>query len=317
MNVSEALRRINFKIGTLDDITGRAINNIIQTRYIIDELNTQLRAYANTTKGIQSVYSVPLNTKTPVVTAPPLALRSESIFFAEVINNQKIYPLDIRGVNEVLNNFTINPFVGITSWAMPFMDGNIKYLGLYPMNSISANTATLASDIDTTKDTTITVDSTVGFLNNFGRIKIGEEVILYQYKDDTKFYNCIFGTEGTIPVNHTAGVTVSHCNLIIYYSRLPVKIIVTDDNFVSQETLSREIEVVEEHLEGIIKIVAYNLILKLDKERAGQYKIDADALFEQYTADIRKGYQKIRKGANLREPYISQSGCPAYTNLQT
>lgn len=316
MNVSEALRRINFKIGTLDDITGRAINNIIQTRYIIDELNTQLRAYANTTKGIQSVYSVPLNTKTPVVTAPPLALRSESIFFAEVINNQKIYPLDIRGVNEVLNNFTINPFVGITSWAMPFMDGNIKYLGLYPMNSTSADVTALSSDI-LFSDTTITVDSTAGFLNNFGRIKIGDEVILYQYKDDTKFYNCVRGIEGTLAVNHSDNDIVSHCNLIIYYSRLPVKIIVTDDNFVSQETLAREIEVVEEHLEGIIKIVSYNLILKLDKERAGQYKVDAQELFDQYTSDIRKGYQKIRKGANLREPYISQSGYPAYTNLQT
>lgn len=316
MNVSEALRRINFKIGTLDDITGRAINNIIQTRYIIDELNTQLRAYANTTKGIQSVYSVPLNTKTPVVTAPPLALRSESIFFAEVINNQKIYPLDIRGVNEVLNNFTINPFVGITSWAMPFMDGNIKYLGLYPMNSTSADVTALSSDI-LFSDTTITVDSTAGFLNNFGRIKIGDEVILYQYKDDTKFYNCVRGIEGTLAVNHSDNDVVSHCNLIIYYSRLPVKIVVTDDNFVSQETLAREIEVVEEHLEGIIKIVSYNLILKLDKERAGQYKVDAQELFEQYTSDIRKGYQKIRKGANLREPYISQSGYPAYTNLQT
>lgn len=316
MNVSEALRRINFKIGTLDDITGRAINNIIQTRYIIDELNTQLRAYANTTKGIQSVYSVPLNTKTPVVTAPPLALRSESIFFAEVINNQKIYPLDIRGVNEVLNNFTINPFVGITSWAMPFMDGNIKYLGLYPMNSTSADVTALSADI-LFSDTTITVDSTVGFLNNFGRIKIGDEVILYQYKDDTKFYNCVRGIEGTLAVNHSDNDVVSHCNLIIYYSRLPVKIVVTDDNFVSQETLAREIEVVEEHLEGIIKIVSYNLILKLDKERAGQYKVDAQELFDQYTSDIRKGYQKIRKGANLREPYISQSGYPAYTNLQT
>jgi len=139
---------------------------------------------------------------------------------------------------------------------------------------------------------------------------------LVYFKKKTKFYNCVRGIEGTLAVNHLDNDVVSHCNLIIYYSRLPIKIEVTDDNFVSQETLSREIEVVEEHLEGIIKIVAYNLILKLDKERAGQYKVDAQELFEQYTSDIRKGYQKIRKGANLKEPYISQSGYPAYTNLQ-
>ena len=74
-------------------------------------------------------------------------------------------------------------------------------------------------------------------------------------------------------------------------------------------------EITEEHLEGIIKIVAYNLILKLDNTRAAQYKVDSEALFEQYTADIRKGYEKIRKGANVISPYMAQSGYPMYTNL--
>ena len=69
-------------------------------------------------------------------------------------------------------------------------------------------------------------------------------------------------------------------------------------------------------MEGIIKIVAYNLIMKLDNTRAGQYKIDADELFAQYEADIRKGYSNIRKGANVRSPYYSQSGVPGWTNLQ-
>ena len=315
MKLFEALRRINFKIGTLDDITGRAINNIVETRYIIDELNTQMFQYANKTKGIRDTYSTIINHNEPIIKAPKNALRSCSYLFGEVIVDNKIFPLDVRGTNNVLNNFTINPYTGITSWIMPFSQGKNQYLGLFPTNSTSAKVTKLASDLKST-DTEITVDSTKGFIRNFGRIQIGTEKIMYQYCDNTKFYGCIRGIEQTTPQDFAEDTDVTHCNLILYYAKLPEKIEVYDDNFVSQETLNKELEIVEEHLEGIIKIVAYNLILKLDNTRAGQYKVDSEELFNQYEADIRKGYSNIRKGANVRSPYISQSGYPAYTNLQ-
>ena len=315
MKLFEALRRINFKIGTLDDITGRAINNIIETRYIIDELNTQMFAYANKTKGIRDTYSTTLNYNEPIIHAPKNALRSCGYFFAEVIVDGKIFPLDIRGTNNVLNNFTINPYTGITSWLMPISQGKEQWIGAYPTNSTSASITTLTKPIIST-DTEIEVADTKGFIREFGRLKIGTETIMYQYCDKTKFYGCVRGIEGTKAEDYEAGTEVIHCNLILYYAKLPEKIVVYDDNFVSQETLDKELEIVEEHLEGIIKIVAYNLILKLDNTRAAQYKVDADELFSQYEADIRKGYSAIRKGANVRNPYISQSGYPAWTNLQ-
>ena len=238
MNVNEALRRINFKIGTLDDITGRAVNNIIENRYIIDELNTQLYEYANKTKGIRDTFSTQLNTNNPVINAPTNALRSGSYLFAEVIVNNRIFPLDFRGVREVLNNFTMNPYIGITSWLMPWSQGKTQFLGAYPMNSTSAGTTTTTADITDTA-TTIPVTASANFINNFGRLQIDNEKILYQYKDATNFYGCIRGYENTEAKNHTSGSTVTHCNLIIYYARLPFKIVVTDDNFVSQETLAR------------------------------------------------------------------------------
>lgn len=315
MKLYEALRRINFKIGTLDDITGRAINNIVETRYIIDELNTQMFHYANKTKGIRDTYSTTINYNEPIIQAPKNALRSCGYEFAQVIVDGKIFPLDIRGTNNTLNNFTLNNYTGITSWLMPFAQGKTQYFGAFPTNSTSASVTTLASDILST-DTTIEVASTNGFVKNFGRIIIGNEKIMYQYCDDTKFYGCIRGIEGTTPSNFSSSTQVTHCNLILYYAKLPEKIVVYDDNFVSEETLNKELEIVEEHLEGIIKIVAYNLILKLDNTRAAQYKVDADALFSQYEADIRKGYSNIRKGANVRNPYVSQNGTPNWTNLQ-
>ena len=314
MKLYEALRRINFKIGTLDDITGRAINNIIETRFIIDELNTQMFQYANKTKGIADTYSTQLDIKKPFILAPKNALRSESYLFGQVIVNGKIFPIDVRGKNDTLNNFTVSPFQGITTWLMPFAQGKTQYLGAFPTNSTSAQITTLTSSINET-DTEIEVASTKGFIRTFGRLQIGNEKVMYEYCDDTKFYGCVRGIEQTTPQKHNANDNVTHCNLILYYARLPEKIVVYDDNFVSQETLNKELEITEEHLEGIIKIVAYNLILKLDNTRAAQYKVDADVLFEQYTADVRKGYANIRKGANVCSPYFAQSGVPMYTNL--
>ena len=315
MKLYEVLRKINFKIGTLDDITGRAINNIVETRYIIDELNTQMFQYANKTKGVQDTYSTVANYNEPIIKAPQNALRSCSYIFAEVIVNGRIFPIDVRGTNNVLNNFTVNPYNGITSWLMPFAQGKTQFLAAYPTNSTSAKVTKLADDIKA-EDTTIEVDSTNGFIRNFGRIQIGTEKILYQSCDSTKFYGCIRGIEGTTPQNFAQDTDVTHCNLILYYAKLPEKIVVYDDNIVSQETLNKDLEIVEEHMEGIIKIVAYNLILKLDNTRAIQYKVDSDELFSQYEADIRKGYSNIRKGANVRSPYASQNGYPNWTNLQ-
>ena len=223
MKLYEALRRINFKIGTLDDITGRAINNIVETRYIIDELNTQMFQYANKTKGIRDTYSTIINHNEPIIKAPKNALRSCSYLFGEVIVDGKIFPLDVRGTNNVLNNFTVNPYTGITSWLMPFSQGKTQYLGAYPTSSTSATVTQLAADILST-DTEIEVESTKGFIRNFGRLKIGTETIMYQYCDETKFYGCIRGIEGTTPQNFQENTDVTHCNLILYYAKLPEKI---------------------------------------------------------------------------------------------
>jgi len=314
MNLGEALRRINFKVGTLDDVTGRAINNIVETKYVIDELNTQMFQYANKTKGIADTYSTQLNINNPYIQAPKNALRSESYLFGQLIVNGRIFPLDVRGKNDALNNFTVSPFNGITSWLMPWNMGKQQFLAAFPSNSTSANVTKLTSNISA-DDTTIEVTSTDGFIRTFGRLQIDNETILYQYCDDTKFYGCTRGIESTVATDHLADADVTHCNLILYYARLPHKIEIDDDNFVSQETLDTELEITEEHMEGIIKIVAYNLILKLDNTRAAQYKIDSDELFAQYEADIRKGFSNIRKGANVCGPYFAQSGYPGYTNL--
>ena len=55
--------------------------------------------------------------------------------------------------------------------------------------------------------------------------------------------------------------------------------------------------------------------IKMEHNQSAKGYHKHEILFEQYTADVRKGYANIRKGANVCSPYFAQSGVPMYTNL--
>jgi len=310
MLISEALRRINFRVGTLDDISGRAVNPILSNRIILDALYEQMSKYALITKGIEDVYSFPLNTNTPIVAAPPLALRSEAYFFAAVIQTGVIFPIDMKSPRDVFPIFRINPMSGVTNWVMPWYAGDKRYLSMFPMKSTSANTTTLTTTIGNT-DTTLVVASTAGFINNSGRITIDSEKIEYQYKDATHFYGCIRGTETTTAAVHTATATITENNFFLFYSRLPQTFTPLDDNFIELAILNHALEVVEDHMEGVLDATAYKLLTKIDQARAETYKNDYEELFAQYAKDIKKGSWRGRLGANVRDPMtVNESSIP-------
>jgi len=315
MRVREALSTLNFKIGKPDDFQGRALNSIIPNRNIVHEFNTQMQQYANVTKGINDVFSFPLYVDTPVVEAPELALRSEAYYYMYVVSRGTIFPMDMRNQRDVYPIFRYNPIKGITNWLMPWNEGKKQYLGVFPMNNVTPSTTTLTSDVDKV-DTTIPVVSTNGYINNNGRITIGNEKISFGYKDQTNFYNCIRGLEMTEAVNHLTSATVTENNVMLFYSRLPIPIVIQDKEFIDPEVLDRELEIIEEHLEGIIKLSAYNLLVKIDPERALIYKVDSTELYDQYRRDIKKGYYRGRTGVNTRNPYaMNESGVPFGPNF--
>uniref|UniRef100_A0A6M3IY67 Putative baseplate protein n=1 Tax=viral metagenome TaxID=1070528 RepID=A0A6M3IY67_9ZZZZ len=315
MNVRETLRRINFKIGTLDDISGRAINPIIPNRNIIDELNMQMVNYANITKGIQDIYSFPLETNTPFIEAPVLSLKGSSYFYAYIVSRGTIFPMDFRAQRDVFPVFNTSPIQGISNWMMPWEAGKKSYLTLFPMNSITRQSSVLTNPI-AKDDTTIPVAASSGFISTNGRLTIGSEKILYSYKDSTNFYGCVRGVEMTTAVKHDTNSDVLENNVMLFYARLPIKIEVFDDNIIEKATLDHEIEIVEEHLNGIIDAIAYSLLIKIDPERAKVYKVDADALYSQYKLDVKKGSAANKNGTNFRMPYpINEGGIPYGANF--
>ena len=311
MKVNEMLENIGFNVGTLDDITGKSINPTFNNRQIINKANLILKDYAIKTKGIQDIWSFPLNTNVPFIAAPSLALRSEAYFGILVYSNTTIFPADMRGLQDVYANFRVAPIQGITNWLMPWSAGKDQYLSAFPMKNISAFTTTLNGALTATA-TTITVASTASFVKNNGRITIGTEKILYGYTDATHFYNCVRGVEMTTAASHLTLATVTENNVVLFYSRLPVKIVVTDNDYIPPEVLDRELEIVEDHLMGIIKLITYELLIKKDPERATIYKIDGDELFKQYAMDIRRGYYRGRQGTNIRSPHSMNESGTAY-----
>lgn len=315
MRVNEFLDSINDNVFTIDGLTGKDVNPLFTNRRIIRKANFVLNRYASITKGIGDVYSFSLNTDTPFIEAPSLALRSEAYFGILVYSQGTIFLADMRGIPEVYNTFRVTPIEGITNWLMPWQAGAKKYLSFFPMRNSSAYTTNLSSDISDT-DTTIPVNSASSFTQNHGRFTLGSEKILYTYRSSTQFTGCVRGSEMTTPVSHKTGELVSENNMLLFYSRLPEKIVVHDDDFIPEAVKNRTLEICEEHLEGIIKLICYELLIKVDPERAAIYKIDGDELFKQYQLDIRRGWYRGRQGTGLRDPFgQSESGTPYGANI--
>lgn len=311
MDLETALNRIKFKIGSMDDLNSKAVNPLVSTSNLIYELNAQTQKYAIKTKGIQDVFSASVTSNTQFLGSPSLALRSGAYRFAILIVNGYFQPLDIRGQNDVSAIYRVSPLRGIGSWLTVIQEVNTQRIFFYPMPGVSYHTTTLSSGISAS-DTTIPVASTASFVSTGGRITIGSEKILYQYKDATNFYGCIRGLEMTTAVTHSTSATVSENNLVVNYSRLPVSFTAIDTPSVTQ--LATELEVVDDHVEGLLDIVAYNLLIKIDPARATAYKIDGESLFEQYKLDVAKGHGKNRPGVNVREPYMNENGVPFQGN---
>jgi len=317
MNVQDAYTRICFDIGTADDTSGRSVNPQVSNKIILIKLLDQLRDYSNITKGIQDVYSFSLDQQISFIAAPPLALRSRGYMFGYIISNGTIFPMDFRSPTDVFPNFRVNPVNGITNWLMPWQAGHTGYLSGFPNSSVSALTATLTSTINSSA-TTVPIDSTAGHIHNFGRITVDSEKILYEYKDDTNFYNCVRGVEQTTAASHTNVTTpsVTQNNIILFYSRLPEIFATESDGTISVSTLAHELEPCNEHMKGIIKATDWELLSKIDVDRASLYKTDFEDMYLRYEKDIRSGHARNKQNVNIRSPFPGhESGIPFGTNL--
>ena len=307
MILSDVMNRIKFKAWGIDDISSHNTNALISNSNILYELNAQMINYAVKTKGMQDIYSVSVTSNDQFISGPTYALRSGAYLNAYLTLRGWMQPLAFKNQRDVRPIFRVAPVKSMGSWLMVFNEGKTQRIFMYPMPGTSYNTTTLTAGINSSV-ATIPVASTASFIATNGRITIGTEKILYQYKDATNFYGCVRGVEGTTAASALQNATVKENNLIINYARMPVPFTVTDTP--DSGALATDLGIVEDHVEGIVLATAAPLCFKVDPTRSTTYQAKADQLFEQYRMDIGKGYSKASPGTMVRDPYIGESGIP-------
>lgn len=306
MLVSECIKRINFFTSTQHDLTGKNLNAQFSNYNTVMMLKFALDRYANHTKGIEAIYSFPMDVDNniTIIDEPPLVLRSEAYRMMMITIAGFKYPIMMHDVNTTLGNFPTHT-QGIPTWAMPFE----RYIYLYPQTGFTPAETLLNGEL-TDSATSITVDSTNGFEPRGGRITIGDEKIFYDSTTATTFNGCKRGFEGTTAISHSDNDAVKQNNITIFYRKRHFEISVNETtDIVSTADAAKEMEVYDEHLEVICKNTASLLLAKTDIERSNYYR-EYEKFLEQAKFDIQKTRHNMKSFGNIRSPYYFEQSYP-------
>ena len=302
--VNDIIDRIRFNTATQHDLIGKSSNNLFSNKNICSQLKFALDDYANYTKALRAIYSLPVDKNTATINEPKDILWSEGIRFLVWYINGYAYPLNYQDLNNTYGNFP-TPVQGLPKW-FNYFDDTITF---YPQNSNGFNQTSLIGDILPT-DTNICVKSTSSFKPKDGRITIGDEKIRYGYKDETTFYECVRGVEDTTPSDHFYLDCVLENNVWIYYHRLHFDIPVLPDDTIPQDILNKKILIRDEHVKIITDFASFNLLSKVDADRASYYKVNFVEWLKEAKRDILKERSKISKTTGIREPFQFETLAP-------
>ena len=295
--VQNVIDRIRFNTATENDLIGKSANELFSNKNIVAQLKFALDDYAKTTKALQAIYSLPVDSDVAVIKEPEGILRSEGIRFFVWFINGYAYPINEQNLNNTYGNFP-SPIQGLPKW-FNYWNDTITF---YPQNGNGYNCTTLTFDLGLT-DTVIQVDNTTGFPAKNGRITIGDEKIGYEFKDGTHFFNCTRGLENTEIATHDYADCVKENNVWVYYHTLHFDIPVNPDDTIKKEILDKNMLVVDEHIEIICDYASYKLLSKVDAERASYYKVNFSDWLQQAKRDIVKGRSRVQKTGWIRQPF--------------
>ena len=298
MLIKDAVSRIRFQTNTNDDNTGKNINALFSNANLIAEFQLVLAQYAAFTKAIESIYSTPVLANTRSVTGPSDIIRGEGYKFIELWLQGRKYPINIKSLNTTQTEFPTMTSVGVPQYVSVWEDE----ISFFPVPSSSRSTTTNTVEVSSVA-TTITVTTTSNFPPQNGRITIGNEKIRYASVTSTEFLGCTRGIEGTSASEHTSSLTIQENNLFVYYKKRPFNILVDDSDIISPTDLEKNLEIPEEHMPGILDLTTYNLLSKIDPDRAAPYKMDAAAFLQQSKIDIEQGRSAIVRGGFIGQAY--------------
>tara|TARA_R100000353_G_scaffold35504_3_gene28240 strand:+ start:2559 stop:3494 length:936 start_codon:yes stop_codon:yes gene_type:complete len=304
MKLYEVIERIEFNIASNDDISGKGVNTIFSKKNIVYALQTALDHYSQYTLGIEGIKSYSVSTTQRSVNAPQDAVRTNTYrgFFA-IISNLKylLKPEEFIAINNQYygNNFSGFP-TNVYFWE--------NYINIFPLFNESFSATTLAAPI-TSESTDITLVSTNGFLEYEGRCQIGTETIAYEKIDipNNTLLNCRRGVEGTNPQNHVIASPVESKNFYVYYYKNHWKIPLLNNTTIDPSYLQKEMEISDDHIEGVIDEASYKLLSKVDIERAAFYKRDYKEFLDDCKYSLVKGRDNTNTYKTTRHIYPFES----------
>jgi len=297
--VKDAVELIRFKTQTVNQLQGKAINQLFSNGDLIRQLQFALDEFARKTKCIEDIFSVTITNQEQFIALPPLILRSKGFRFMVVYLNQLAFPIDIQNLNNVYSTFPLNNYTGIPSWALPWGTTDQQQIMFFPRLSQSANVTTISSNY-TPGDMVINVASTAGFLQINGRITVGSHKIRYQKVTATSFIGCQT-VEQTEDTAHSSGESVSQNNVWIFYYRLHSTIPINSETRIDDNVAALPLEIPNEYMNGICDETAYQLIKKIDVQRAEAYKVDYETFIKDAEWDINQGRSSIKKTGRIRQ----------------
>ena len=111
MLVSDVIDRINTAIS--DEDSTKATSSLFSNKRKVSQLKNALDVYASTTKGIEDIFSTPVNTSSRVVTGPTDAIRSEAYRLAYIWRDGRKNAMSFKDLNYVTTEFPYNTYPGI------------------------------------------------------------------------------------------------------------------------------------------------------------------------------------------------------------
>jgi len=298
VKVSDVIERIRFNTATTHDLSGKSSNKLFTNKHLVLQLKFALDKYAQTTKALEEIFTIPLIEGIRTVDEPPDILRTQAYRYFLVWIGGRKYSQDMMNLNRTQTEYPYENYSDIPRWIMSWIDE----LYIYPTNRNTFVRRNLTKALSN-KDTTVEVETTDSFPPVNGRFTIGDEKIRYQRTTETQFINCTRGIEGTKAVAHNIGDEINENNFYMFYYKKHFEIPVDENDLIDQDVQDREMDVVDEHMEVITDYTAYKLLLKVDPARAAAYKINFGEWLREAKYDIQKGRSMVNNGTMIRDPY--------------
>lgn len=303
MKLYQCLDRIEDNVLSNSDRQGKSANPLFTKKAIVNALETSLWDYSQTTLGIEGIKTYVVETKQQRIAAPSDRVRSQQYRSIAALISSRWYLLRIETEQYIKDKFFTNTLSSTIPTCVSIWEDEIT---IKPIPSFPPVQNTLNGAI-TAQDTEITLTDATGFMTYGGRVHINDEVISYERLDGNILKQCRRGLESTVASAHSNLDAVKLTNFWIYYNKKHWEIPMLSSTKIDPSYLTKEMEINDVHMPAIINEASYQLLCRVDMQRAQLYRADYKEFLQKAKWDIQAGQANQNVGSEVRAPYFFET----------